>query len=72
MLVAPCTTTVRDLASEVVLGPEEGLPKPCVANLDNLTLVEVDALGDLVTVLDATVMGRMCAAAGAALGCDLS
>lgn len=70
VVVAPCTTTVRDLPSEVALGPDQGLPKPCVANLDNITLVEVEALGDLVTVLDAAAMARMCVAVSAALGCD--
>lgn len=70
VVVAPCTTTVRGLPSEVHLGPDDGLPKPCVANLDNLTLVDVGALGELVTVLDAGVMARICDAANAALGCD--
>ncbi len=70
VVVAPCTTTVRDLPSEVALGPDEGLPKPCVANLDNVTLVDVTALGGLVTVLDATVMARMCEALNVAMGCD--
>ncbi len=70
VVVAPCTTTVRSLPSEVPLGPEEGLPKTCVANLDNVTLVDVGALGELVTMLDAPVMTRMCAALSAAVGCD--
>ena len=70
VVVAPCTTTVRDLPSEVSLGPEDGLPKPCVVNLDNITLVEVEALGGLVTVLDPTVMARVCSAVNVALGCD--
>lgn len=70
VVVAPCTTTVRDLPSELALGPEEGLPKPCVAILDHVTLVDVTALGALVTVLDPTVMGRMCDALTVALGCD--
>jgi len=70
VVVAPCTTTVRGLPSEVALGPEEGLPKPCVANLDNVTLIDVNALAGLVTMLDPTVMARMCAAVTAALGCD--
>jgi mRNA interferase MazF len=70
VIVAPCTTTVRDLPSEVPLGPADGLPKPCVANLDNVTLVDAGTLGDLVAVLDAPVMARMCAALSAAVGCD--
>lgn len=61
VVAAPCTTTVRGLPSEVALGPDEGMPKPCVANLDNVTLVHVDAFAELVTVLDPAVMTRMCA-----------
>ena len=34
--VAEITTTIRGIPVEVPLGPAEGLPKPCVANCDNL------------------------------------
>lgn len=44
VLVAPVTTTVRGLATEVALGETEGLRSPCVANLDNVQLVPVDRL----------------------------
>lgn len=37
--VAPVTTKVRDIPVEVPLGPEDGLPKPCAANLDSLTTI---------------------------------
>lgn len=37
--VAPVTTKVRDIPVEVLLGPEDGLPKPCAANLDSLTTI---------------------------------
>ena len=37
--VAPLTRTVFGIASEVPLGPEDGLPSPCVANLDNLLTI---------------------------------
>ena len=36
LVVAPVTRTVRKIPTEVSLGPEEGLPEPCVANFDNL------------------------------------
>ena len=44
VLVAPVTTTVRGLPIEVGLGTAEGLAADCVANLDNVQLVPVDAL----------------------------
>lgn len=44
VLVAPVTTTVRGLPTEVPLGEAEGLVGDCVANLDNSQLVAVDRL----------------------------
>lgn len=38
-IVAEITTTIRDIPVEVPLGQPEGLPKPCVANCDNLRTV---------------------------------
>jgi len=37
--VAPVTTRVRRIPTEVPLGPAEGLPKACVANLDPITTI---------------------------------
>lgn len=36
VLVAPVTTTVRSIPTEVPLGPDEGLLTSCVATLDNV------------------------------------
>lgn len=60
----------RNLASEVPLGPSDGLPKSCVVNLDNISLVDTDALGEVIAVLDHQVLNRICAAVAIALGCD--
>lgn len=38
-IVAEITTTIRRIPIEVSLGPGEGLPRPCVANCDNLRTV---------------------------------
>jgi mRNA interferase MazF len=38
--VAPVTTTARGIPAEVALGPSEGLPRPCVVNLDNLQTID--------------------------------
>jgi len=43
-VAAEITTTVRGIAQEVLLGRREGLPKPCVANCDNLRTVARSAL----------------------------
>jgi mRNA interferase MazF len=42
--VAPVTTRVRGIPTEVPLGTEDGLPKACVANLDTLTTIPRRAL----------------------------
>jgi mRNA interferase MazF len=70
VLVAPVTTRVRNLPSEVALGPEHGMPKPCVANLDNLALVNTELLGAVICELDAPTMAEMCAALAVAVGCE--
>jgi mRNA interferase MazF len=69
VLVAPITSTVRGLPSEVPLGVDHGLPKSCVASLDNLSLVDVDVLGDVITRLDAATMAALCAALAVAVDC---
>ena len=44
VLVAPVTTTVRGLATEVPMSAEEGVREGSVANLDNVQLVPVQLL----------------------------
>lgn len=44
VLVAPITSTVRDIGSEVAVGRPEGVADGCVANLDNVQLLRVDRL----------------------------
>jgi mRNA interferase MazF len=41
---APITRTTRGIRSEVSIGPDEGLPEPCVINCDNIVTVPIDAL----------------------------
>lgn len=52
VVAAPITRTVRGIATEVSVGPEEGLPESSVANCDNLLTVPKD-------VLDAEPVGRL-------------
>jgi mRNA interferase MazF len=44
VLVAPITTVVRGIATEVPLGEAEGLQPGSVASLDNVQLVHLDCL----------------------------
>ena len=49
--VAPITSTVRDIPSEVPLGPEDGMPRRCAVNLDHLQTVAKARVGPLITTL---------------------
>ena len=44
--VAPITTTVRGLSTEVALGPANGLENRCVVACDHITTFPADHLGD--------------------------
>ena len=54
--VAPITSTIRDIPSEVVLDPDDGVPQRCAINLDHLQTVSKDRLGVLVATLPAARM----------------
>ncbi len=50
--IAPLTTTVRDIPTEVVLTPEDdGVLEICAVNLDNLQTISKANIGPLLTVL---------------------
>ena len=68
--VAPITSAIRDVPSEVVLGAEDGMKQPCAVNLHNVVTVGRDALGRRVARLDARRMREVCSALAFALGCD--
>ncbi|MDD2252554.1 MAG: type II toxin-antitoxin system PemK/MazF family toxin [Dehalococcoidales bacterium] len=49
--VTPVTTRVRHIPSEVPLGLEDGLPKSCVVNLDNITTIAKASLNERLSIL---------------------
>lgn len=69
VLVAPLTSTIRDVPTAVRLGPEHGLDRECVAALDNLTLLTRTLLVRRVGALSAEVMGELCDALAVAVAC---
>lgn len=54
IVVAPVTTRIRGIPSEVPLGPENELPKHCVANLEVITMISRASLKERVTTLDSS------------------
>lgn len=69
VLVAPVTTTVRDIATEVPLGPAEGMKAGSVANLDNLQLVAVEHLLRRAGSVPDRRWPEVCAAMAAVMAC---
>jgi mRNA interferase MazF len=70
--VAPITSAIRGVPSEVVLGVEDGMKAACAVNLHNAVTVSQQRLGRRVARLGPSRMGEVCAALRFSLGCDLS
>lgn len=69
--VAQITTTIRDMASEVVLTPgEDGMFAECVVNADSIQTIQKDQLSDLITELSPERMREVRVAIEFALGFD--
>ena len=68
--VAPITSTIRGVPSEVALGPEDGMKQSCAVNLHNVMTVRQANLGRFVAELDSRRMREVCAALAFAVGCD--
>lgn len=68
--VAPITSTIRGVPSEVPLGTEDGMKGPCAVNLHNVVTVPQIALGRRVTTLSEARMRDVCLALAFALGCE--
>ena len=70
-LVAPCTTTLRGLPSEVVLDPgDDPAPKRSAVNLDSVESVSVGVLVERLGRLSDARMRQVCAALAVAVACD--
>ena len=70
LTVAPITTTVRDIPSEVFLSPKDGLRTDCAANMDNIQTVPKRKLGSLIAHLPSERMEEVNQAIAFALGLD--
>ena len=57
--VAPITTAIRDIPSEVVLTQEDGMPKDCAVNCDHLQTVSKSKLGTMIAVLSTEKMSQI-------------
>lgn len=66
--VAPITTTIRDIPTEVLLTKDDGLPTDCAANFDNLQTVSKHKLGERIARLRDDRLAEVARAVSFALG----
>ena len=66
--VAPITSTIRSIPSEVRLYKEDGMLQDCAVNCDHIQTVTKTRLGGLVTTLSAAKMREVSSAIAFALG----
>lgn len=70
-LIAPCTTTVRGIPSEVPLEPgEDPVPRRSAVNLDSVESVSVGVLVERLGRLSEQRMRQVCAALEVAVACS--
>ena len=70
-LVAPCTTNIRNLPSEVVLeAGDDPVPRTSAVNLDSIESVSIGALTERLGRLSDERMRQICSALSVAVDCD--
>jgi len=70
VIVAPITSTIHGVPSEVRVGVEEGLKRESAVNLDHVQTVERSHLRGYIGALDDRKMRLVCAALAVATACD--
>jgi len=70
IIVAPATTRIRHIASEVPLGTDDGMPQDCVANLDTIITIPKDCLQSRIATLSDKKLREVEAAIRFALGLE--
>ncbi len=68
--VIPITSTLRDTPSRIWLDENDGMPKPCLINVDNIQTISKDKLKSYLTHLDRDKLDEVFAAIKFAFGFD--
>jgi mRNA interferase MazF len=68
--IAPITSTIRDIPSEVILTRDDGVDQDCAVNLDHVQTVSKGRIGALITTLRPTRVSEIRKALLFALGFD--
>ncbi|AEF37382.1 PemK-like protein [Mycolicibacter sinensis] len=69
LLVAPVTTTVRNIPTEVALDRADGLPRQCAANFDNVFTLGRSRFTSRIARLADERLSEVCRAYRFAVGC---
>ena len=69
VIIAPVTSTIRGLSTEVPVGGDDGIRHPSVANLDNIQLLARDRLRRRIGRAQPATMRALCAALSVAVDC---
>ena len=57
--VAPITSTIRDIPSEVLLSKYDGMPKNCAINFDHIQTVSKGKVGSFISTLSPQKMEQV-------------
>jgi mRNA interferase MazF len=68
--IAPITSTIRSIPTELLLTEQDGVPHICAANFDNLQTVPKSNIGERITRLTSRRMKEAAAAVSFALALD--
>jgi mRNA interferase MazF len=69
LVCAPITRTVRNIPTELLLGPDAGMPVDCAASFDNLRTIPKAALTERIVRLTGDRLDAVCRALRIAVDC---
>ncbi len=69
LVCAPVTTTIRSIPSELALDESDGMPKQCVASMDNIRVIPKSRLVSRLAALPTHRMDELCLALRTAVEC---
>ena len=67
--IAPITSTIRSIPSEVILDEKDGVKSSCAVNLDHIQTVSKAKIGSFITKLSKSKLEQLNVAVIFALGC---
>jgi len=69
LVAAPVTRTIRNIPTELRMGPDDGMPQDCAASFDNLRVVPKALLVERICTLGPDRLAQACTALRTALAC---